>query len=195
MKGCHFGSTKPIAPIASPSRSMGTASWCGHVAATIFLRCRELCAFIGSASRKWTVAPSTIERPATEVGSFGHLSRPSGDGTVVRAGTETSPSLKTTIGIIGFADLAGVLDDRFENRLDVGRRESDHLQDVTAAGLVGEGLRRSRVLACTSSNSSHVLDRDHGLVGEGLQKLDVLLGELAGSLRAMLIQPMTPVSS
>ena len=35
----------------------------------------------------------------------------------------------------------------------------------------------SAVRACTSSNSRDVLDRDHGLVGEGLDELDLLIRE------------------
>ncbi len=41
---------------------------------------------------------------------------------------------------------------------------------------------RSRVFACTSSNRRDVLDGDHGLIGKGLQQLDVMVGERAGLL-------------
>ena len=36
---------------------------------------------------------------------------------------------------------------------DIGRRGSDHLKDLAAAGLVGQRLLSSSVCACTSSNS------------------------------------------
>ena len=36
---------------------------------------------------------------------------------------------------------------------------------------------RSRVFACTSSNSLDVADCDHGLIGEGLQQGDLLVAE------------------
>ena len=39
---------------------------------------------------------------------------------------------------------------------------------------------RSVVFACTSLNSRALLDRDHGLVGEGLQQPDMVLAERAG---------------
>jgi hypothetical protein len=42
--------------------------------------------------------------------------------------------------IVGFAQFAGALDNRREDRFDVGRRGGDHAKDVGAAGLVGEGL-------------------------------------------------------
>ena len=47
----------------------------------------------------------------------------------------------------------------------------------------------SLVRACTSSNSRDILDRDHRLVGEGLQQLDVMVGERAGLDRASLRSP------
>ena len=44
-------------------------------------------------------------------------------------------------------------------------------------------------LACTSSNSRDVLDGDHGLVGEGLQQLNVVVGESAGPTRVTAMNP------
>ena len=49
---------------------------------------------------------------------------------------------------------------------------------------------RSAVLACTSLNSRDVLDGDHGLIGEGLQQLDLLAANGPGSLRDTVITPI-----
>ena len=53
----------------------------------------------------------------------------------------------------------------------------------TSDGELAITLRMSAVAVCRSSaslvslNSRDVLDRDHGLVGEGLQQLNVMIGE------------------
>ena len=57
--------------------------------------------------------------------------------------------------------------DGLEHRLHVRRRTGDHLQDVGRRGLPLQRLLRL-------VEQPHVLDGDHGLVGEGLQQLDVM---------------------
>ena len=64
----------------------------------------------------------------------------------------------------------GAFRDRVEYRLHVGRRTGDDLQDIG-----GRGLPLQRFLGLVEQPD--VLDRDHGLVGEGLQQLDVVIGE------------------
>ena len=59
----------------------------------------------------------------------------------------------------------------------VGRRGCDHPQDVAAAGLVGQRLSQVAGLRLHLVEQPHILDRDHGLVGEGLQQLLVMDGE------------------
>ena len=54
-------------------------------------------------------------------------------------------------------------------------RTGDHLQDVG-----GGGLPLQRLPGFVEQ--PHILDGDHGLVGEGLQQLDVVRGERAGLL-------------
>src|SRR5262249_42092719 len=60
---------------------------------------------------------------------------------------------------------------RLEHRLHVVGRTGDHLEDVGRRGLP---LQRFLGLV----EQTHVLDGDHGLVGEGLQQLDVVVREL-----------------
>ena len=61
--------------------------------------------------------------------------------------------------------------DRVEHRLGVGHRAADHAQDLGRRRLLLE-----RLLGLVEQ--AHVLDRDHRLVGEGLQQLDVVRREL-----------------
>ena len=49
-------------------------------------------------------------------------------------------------------------------------------------------------MACTSLEQAHVLDRDHRLVGEGLDELDLALGERARLRRAEREAPITSPS-
>jgi hypothetical protein len=79
--------------------------------------------------------------------------------------------------IIGVAKLAGTLDNGIEHRPDVGRRGSDDAQDIGAAGLVGEGFREIAGALLDLVEQTHILDRDHGLVGEGGDEIDLLLRE------------------
>ena len=57
--------------------------------------------------------------------------------------------------------------------LRVGDRAADHLQDLGRGGLPLE-----RFLGLVEQ--PRILDRDHGLVGEGLQQLRLRVGERAG---------------
>ena len=66
-----------------------------------------------------------------------------------------------------------LVDDGVEHRLHVRGRGGDHLQDVGRRGLP---LQRFRGLV----EQPRVLDGDHGLVGKGLQQLDMMVGERAG---------------
>jgi hypothetical protein len=68
------------------------------------------------------------------------------------------------------AEQAGALGHRLEHRLHVGRRRADHLQHLGRRGLPVERLLRL-------VEEAHVLDRDGGLIGEGCQQLDLLVGE------------------
>ncbi len=59
----------------------------------------------------------------------------------MRAETQVIAIFQQHDGVIGFAKFAGAFDNGPENRLDIGRRGSDHAQDIAAAGLVGQRLR------------------------------------------------------
>ncbi len=75
-------------------------------------------------------------------------------------------------------------DDGIENRLHVGRRARDDLENLGRGGLLLQGLAdlgmgggERAILLLQLGEQPHVLDRDHRLVGEGLKESDLLVGE------------------
>jgi hypothetical protein len=71
------------------------------------------------------------------------------------------------------AHSGGALGDGLHDRLEIGRRARDHPQDLSRGGLLLERLFRF-------VEQADVLDRDDRLGGEGLEQLDLVLGELPG---------------
>src|SRR5262249_47692307 len=57
------------------------------------------------------------------------------------------------------------------------RRGGDHLEDVGAAGLVGESLGKITRSCLHLLEQADIADGDHGLVGKGLQQGDLLVAE------------------
>ncbi|HMH54535.1 MAG TPA: hypothetical protein VK548_30145 [Candidatus Acidoferrum sp.] len=70
-----------------------------------------------------------------------------------------------------------VLDERFEHRLKIERRAADDLEDFAGGGLLLERFAEIVVACLKLGEKSHVLDRDHRLVGKGLEERDLLVGE------------------
>ena len=64
----------------------------------------------------------------------------------------------------------GLVGDGIEDRLNIGRRLADHAQELGGRRLLLERLLRV-------VEQPHVLDRDDGLVGEGLHQGDLAVGE------------------
>ena len=96
------------------------------------------------------------ERASGESSSrlIGHLLQTHRYRAMMRAEAQVVAILQEHNGIIGIAKLAGALDNGLEDRLDIGRRGCDHLEDVARFRSDRSAPRmRSRVLACTSSNS------------------------------------------
>ena len=59
---------------------------------------------------------------------------------------------------------------------------------ITFEHVGGRGLPRQRLPGLVEK--PRVLDRDHGLVGEGLQQPDVMVANVPGSTRVTLISPI-----
>ena len=73
---------------------------------------------------------------------------------------------------LGLAQPSRVVGYRVEHRLQIARRGADDLQDVC-----GRGLPLQRLLRLVEEPD--VLDRDHGLIREGLDELYLFLIERA----------------
>src|SRR5262249_41673394 len=67
--------------------------------------------------------------------------------------------------------------DRLEHGPDVGRGARDDAQDVRHRGLPFERLGQLAIARLELVEEPHVLDRDHGLVREGLEERDLTLRE------------------
>ncbi len=70
----------------------------------------------------------------------------------------------------GLAKPCGALRDRIEHRFHIARRARDNTQDLADRRLLLE-----RLLGLVEQ--AHVLDRNHRLVGEGLEECELLVGE------------------
>ena len=75
------------------------------------------------------------------------------------------------------AESDSVAHDRLEHRLHVGRRGADHAKDRGRRRLLLQCLGQLAGARLHLVEQAHVLDRDHRLVGEGGDQLDLLLGE------------------
>ena len=75
------------------------------------------------------------------------------------------------------AESRRVLGHDVHHRLDVGRRAGDDPQDLGRGRLLLQRLGHLAVPRLELREQPHVLDRDHRLVGERLQQLDLLVGE------------------
>src|SRR6266508_2671742 len=84
------------------------------------------------------------------------------------------------IGVVCAADPRGVLGDGVQDWLAVGWGAAYDPQDLAGGRLLLERLGEVAVAGFQLLEQADVLDRDHGLVGEGLQELDLLVGESTG---------------
>src|SRR5262249_200446 len=69
--------------------------------------------------------------------------------------------------------------DRLQNGLQVGRRAADDTEHVTRIGLVFERLYQLALARLFLLEQPRVLDGDDGLVGEGLQPINLSVPERA----------------
>jgi len=64
--------------------------------------------------------------------------------------------------------------------LDICRRASDDAEDLARRHLLFERRREITVARLQLAEEPHVLDRDHRLIGEGLEERDLVVSEAAG---------------
>ena len=84
----------------------------------------------------------------------------------------------------GLAEPDGVLGQRLEDRLEVEGGPADNLEQLAGRRLLLERDPQLAVARLQLGEQADVLDGDHGLVGEGLQQLDLPVGEGPGCARA-----------
>ena len=82
------------------------------------------------------------------------------------------------------------LDDGIEHRLHVRGRAADDAEHLGGCGLMLQSLAQFCVALLQFLEQPDVLDCDHGLVGEGFEKLDLLLGEWTDLVRRIMIAPI-----
>src|SRR5262245_37611241 len=76
--------------------------------------------------------------------------------------------------IRAIAEVERTLDDGLENRLHLRRRAGDYPKNLAGCDLPLQGFLRL-------GEQAHILDRDDGLAGEGLEEGNLLLGERPGN--------------
>ena len=69
--------------------------------------------------------------------------------------------------IINLTDPGGALDDGVEDRLHIRRRAADDAEHLGRCRLMLQGLAQFCVALAEFLKQAHVLDGDHGLIGEG----------------------------
>ena len=88
------------------------------------------------------------------------------------------------------AEPHGAPHDRVEHGLDVCRRAADDPQDLARGRLLLQRLGEVAIAGLQLGEQPDVLDGDDGLVGKGLQQLDLLSEKGRTSRRRMRIAPM-----
>src|SRR5215831_2865717 len=149
-----------IAPIGTPSRSMGVASMVRLPVAS----CRGLdsgYSVSSSAARSWMWMGAAYRRAARD------YSRPRNRHWPVHCPLMNNVSAQTSdYGILSVTKLCCILHDHVQHRLNVRRRACNHTENFTRRGLLLQRLLQFL-------EQAHVLDGDHRLVGKGFEKLDL----------------------
>ncbi len=132
-----------------------------------------------------------VERPALEGGptDCGAASRPDhvplpelavrGGSPVLREEPEHLAVEPRDEGPLGPGQPGRVLDQGLEHRLQIERRAADHLEHFAGRGLLLQGEPQLGVPRLQLGEQADVLDRDHRLVGEGLEQRHLPLAEEA----------------
>ena len=87
----------------------------------------------------------------------------------------SAPLVESQQHVINPANPRRALDDSVKDRLHVSGRAADDAEHLGGRCLMLQGLAQFRVALAEFFEQSDVLDGDHGLVGEGFQKLDLFI--------------------
>src|SRR5258705_9964600 len=81
------------------------------------------------------------------------------------------------VAVGGSAELRGVLDEGIQHRLEIERRTTNHLEDLSGRRLLLERLGQIAIPRLQFSEQPDVLDGDNRLICESLKQANLLLGE------------------
>src|SRR5262245_30270190 len=87
------------------------------------------------------------------------------------------PLMESQYRVINPTNPSGALDDGVENRLHIRRRAANDTEHLGCCSLMFQGLSQFCVALLDLLEQPHVLDGDHCLIGEGLEKSDLLITE------------------
>ena len=79
--------------------------------------------------------------------------------------------------IVRATEFGSGLEQRLEHGRQIECRPADHFEDVRGRSLLLQCFGELRRAGLHLLEQTHVLDRDYCLVGEGLDQLDLLVGE------------------
>ena len=100
-----------------------------------------------------------------------------GYGTKMSPCNHRVPLAESQHHVINPTNLRRALDDGVEHRLHVGGRAADDAEHLAMSPSDAPALRAIRHCAPEFLEQAHVLDGDNGLIGEGLEKRDLFVGE------------------
>ena len=111
------------------------------------------------------------------------LGAANGYGTKMSPRNHSVPLAESQHHVIDPTHSGRALDDGIENRLHVRRRAADDAEHLGRRRLMLQRFAQFCVALLDFLEQAHVLDRDHGLIGEGFEKCDLLFGEGPDSVR------------
>src|SRR5262245_41102186 len=100
-----------------------------------------------------------------------------GYGTKMSAPSQNVTLAESQSYVFNPTNPGSAFDDGVEHRLHVRRRATDNAEHFGGGRLVLQGLPQFGIALLDLLEQSYVLDRDHRLVGEGLEKGDLLFRE------------------
>ena len=100
-----------------------------------------------------------------------------GYGTKMSPWNHTDPLAESQHHVIDPANLCCALDDGVEDRLYVRGRAADDAEHLGRRRLMFQGFTQFRIAFLEFLKQPHILDRDHGLISEGFEKSDLLIGK------------------
>ena len=111
-------------------------------------------------------------------------------GTKMSPRNHNVPLAESQHHVINPTNPGGALDDGVEDRLHVSGRAADDAEHLGGRRLMLQRLAQFCVALVEFFEQAHVLDGDHGLIGEGLEQFDLLSEKGRTSRRRIRIAPM-----